>query len=103
MAIWTNCAGYTRRDCLRLGLTALFGGGLAPALRVRAAATAALPIQAKGCILIWLDGGPTHYETFDPKPEAPAEIRGKFDTIETGVPGVRFSEGIPNLAQTFAK
>src|SRR2546421_293363 len=69
----TNCAGVTRRDCLRLGLGTLVGGGLAHALRLRAAAPAsAKPIQAKGCILIWLDGGPTHYETFDPKPNAPA-------------------------------
>jgi hypothetical protein len=98
MAIWTNCAGFSRRDCLRLGLTTLFGGGLAQALRVRAAAPAGLPMQAKGCILIWLDGGPTHYETFDPKPDAPAEIRGQFQAIPTKVAGVRFSEHLKKLA-----
>jgi hypothetical protein len=97
MAIWTNCAGYTRRDCLRLGLSTLFGGGLARALRVRAAAPAGLPMQAKGCILIWLDGGPTHYETFDPKPDAPAEIRGQFQAIPTKVAGIRFSEHLKKL------
>jgi hypothetical protein len=45
-----------------------------------------------------MDGGPSHYETFDPKPEAPAEIRGEFGTIETKTPGMRFSEILPNLA-----
>jgi len=47
---------------------------------------------AKSCILIWMDGGPTHFETFDPKPDAPAEIRGEFDPIATAVPGVHFSQ-----------
>lgn len=54
--------------------------------------------QADACILIWMDGGPSHYETFDPKPEAPAEIRGEFGTIETKTPGMRFSEILPKLA-----
>jgi hypothetical protein len=88
----------SRRDCLRLGLGALLGGGLAHALRMRAwAGTAELP-TAKSCILIWLDGGPTHYETFDPKPEAPKEIRGEFEPIRTKVPGVLFSRHLKRLA-----
>jgi hypothetical protein len=94
----TNCAGASRRDILRLGLGTLLGGGLAHALRVQAAGSTALPIRAKGCILIWLDGGPTHYETFDPKPEAPAEIRGEFKAIATKAAGVRFSEHLKRLA-----
>ncbi|HEX4588854.1 MAG TPA: DUF1501 domain-containing protein, partial [Gemmataceae bacterium] len=99
MATWTNCAGLSRRDCLRLGLGTIFGGGLAHALRLRASAADAGPnMQAKGCILIWLDGGPTHYETFDPKPDAPAEIRGEFKAIPTKIPGVRFSEHLARLA-----
>ncbi len=101
MASWTNCSGLTRRDCLRLGLGTAFGGGLAHVLRLRAfaAANPAQPrMQAKGCILIWLDGGPTHYETFDPKPDAPAEIRGQFKAISTKVAGVRFSEHLTRLA-----
>ena len=73
----TNCESTTRRDCLRLGLGALIGGGLIDALRLRG--EAALPgARPTSCILIWMDGGPSHYETFDPKPGAPAEIRGKF-------------------------
>src|SRR5438128_10207282 len=95
MATWTNCAGLTRRDCLRLGLGALAGGGLAHALRLRAADAAP---RARGCILIWMDGGPSHYETFDPKPSAPAEIRGQHKAIATRVPGVQFAEHLPRLA-----
>ena len=67
----------TRRDCIKLGLGSLFGGSFIGALKARAASTGAGPTPtAKSCILIWMDGGPTHYETFDPKPDAPAEIRG---------------------------
>jgi hypothetical protein len=50
------------------------------------------------CILIWMDGGPSHFETFDPKPDAPAEIRGELNAISTKIPGVCFSEHLPRLA-----
>jgi hypothetical protein len=103
MSTWTNCAGVSRRDCLRLGLGALFGGGLGHALRLRTLAAPTNPGAARSCILIWLDGGPTHYETFDPKPDAPAEIRGQFKPIPTSVPGVHFSEHLPRLAGLFNK
>src|SRR4051812_16976624 len=86
-----NCEGTTRRDCLKLGLGALFGGGLAQTLRLRAGETASTR-QAKSCILIWMDGGPTHYETLDPKPDAPSELRGEFKPIATQVPGLQLSE-----------
>src|SRR5207249_9326051 len=77
----------------------LFGGGLVHSLRVAAhAASPATKAQAKSCILIWMDGGPTHYETFDPKPNAPAEIRGQFKPIATKVPGIQFSEHLKRLA-----
>src|SRR5947208_11141837 len=92
----TNCEGVSRRDCLQLGLTALLGGGLATALRARAADGGVA--QAKACILIWQDGGPTHYETFDPKPDAPSEIRGEFKPAATKVAGVQFAEHLPKLA-----
>jgi hypothetical protein len=97
MGIYTNCESVTRRDCLRLGLSGLLGGGLIDALRVRgeAAITNARPTS---CILIWMDGGPSHYETFDPKPGAPSEIRGQFKPIATKVPGVSFSEPMKRLA-----
>jgi hypothetical protein len=96
-----NCQGLSRRNCLQLGLGSLFGGGLVNALRVRGQASeqdTTEPVTATSCILIWMDGGPTHFETFDPKPEAPAEIRGEFNSIATSVPGVRFSEHMSKLA-----
>lgn len=102
MSLHKNCVGMSRRDCLQLGLGALLGGGLVHALRMRglAAATTAssAPASAKSCILIWMDGGPSHYETFDPKPLAPKEIRGEFDPIATRVTGVHFSQHMKRLA-----
>lgn len=102
-----NCAGHMRRDFLKLGLTAAGGGlGFTDLLRARAmAAQAPQPSLSHpvNCILVWLDGGPSHYEMFDPKPEAPSEIRGSFGTIPTSVPGVRFSECVPHLAKAADK
>ena len=100
---YRNCAGVTRRNCLQLGLGALLGGGLADLLRLRVQAAETADGQppaprAKSCILIWLDGGPTHYETFDPKPLAPKEIRGEFEPITTKLPGVQFSKHMTRLA-----
>ena len=99
--IRSNCEGATRRDCLQLGLGTLMAGGLTGALRARAVASDAVreSRQADACILIWMDGGPTHYETFDPKPEAPVEIRGEFDTTPTKISGVHFSEHMKRLAE----
>lgn len=96
-----NCEGTTRRDCLKLGLgTVLGGGSLVNLLRLKSHAgeSSAPDAKAKSCILVWLDGGPTHYETFDPKPEAPKEIRGEFSPISTSLPGVQFSQHMEKLA-----
>src|SRR5262245_18219555 len=102
MSLHRNCEGTRRRDCLKLGLGALLGGGLSQALSARASADEASPAakssKQTSCILFWLDGGPSHFETFDPKPEAPAEIRGEFTTIQTKIPGVHFSENMQRLA-----
>jgi hypothetical protein len=106
MPTHTNCAGVSRRDCLQLGLGALLGGGLLTALRARGLAVEAVnkpAAKAKSCILIWQDGGPTHYEMFDPKPDAPAEYRGEFKAIKTAVPGVHFSEHMMKLAKALDK
>jgi len=95
------CDGLTRRGYLQLGLSAALGAGLTDLLRLRGMAAgsgSSIKGPAKSCILVWLDGGPTHYETFDPKPEAPSEIRGEFFPIETQVPGVYFSEHMQRLA-----
>ena len=101
-----NCDGLRRRDFLQLGVGSL---GLAGMLQARALAGPALsrgsarPGDRVKCIMIWLDGGPSHYETFDPKPDAPVEIRGALDTIPTAVPGLRFSEAVPELAKVADK
>lgn len=80
------------------------GGGLVDAVRLRGQASdAALPATAKACILIWMDGGPTHFETFDPKPNAPVELRGEFGAISTKLPGVQFSEHMTKLASSLDK
>jgi hypothetical protein len=57
------------------------------------------PPKVKNCILIWLAGGPSHLDTFDPKPDAPKDVRGEFKAIDTSVPGLRISEVFPNLAK----
>jgi len=102
MTTHRNCEGITRRNCLKLGLSGLVAGGLVGALRAQATASESKSLartrQAKACILIWMDGGPSHYETFDPKPEAPVEIRGSFDSIATTISGVHFSQHMQQLA-----
>ena len=97
MKTYRNCSGFSRRDCLRLGLGGFVGLNFVDALRARDAASGPKP-AAKSCILIWLDGGPTHYETFDPKPKAPSEYRGEFGTIATRIPGLLYSEHMKRLA-----
>jgi len=93
------CDGLTRRNCLQLGLGALGGVGLSGMLRLQAESATA-DARKRSCILVWLDGGPTHYETFDPKPNAPSEIRGEFHPISTSIPGVQFSEHLVRLAKS---
>lgn len=97
----TNCAGITRRDCLQLGFAGFLGAGFVPFLRAADGDSAAA--RAKSCILIWMDGGPTHFETFDPKPDAPEEYRGEFKTVATKLPGVVFSEHMKQLAANLDK
>ena len=105
-ALNTNCAGVARRDFIQLGVGGVLGLGMGDLLRLRAdaaqASGKASPDQVN-CILVWLDGGPTHYEMFDPKPDAPSEVRGKFKPIPTNVPGVSFCETMPKLAKTLDK
>lgn len=102
-SIHSNCEGVRRRDFLQIGLGSLLGVGMTDLLRLQSRAGEpgvgrSNPGNETRCILIWLDGGPTHYETFDPKPDAPAEIRGKLGPIATSVDGIRFCETIPKLA-----
>src|SRR6185312_7115423 len=99
-----NCSGVTRRDSLQLGLGALLGGGFVSALKaVETLHKPSVAAKAKACILIWQDGGPTHYEMFDPKPKAPSEYRGEFKAIPTAVPGFHFSEHMTQLAKQLGR
>jgi hypothetical protein len=86
----------TRRQTLRLGATGLFGGMTLPGwLRAEEAAKASGPrseAKAKSCLFIFLEGGPPQQDMWDPKPDAPVEIRGPFQTISTKSPGVIFTE-----------
>lgn len=90
-----------RRKLLQLGVGGLAAGSFSELLRLRSVAAADLAPGKKpsNCILIWMDGGPTHLETFDLKPEAPAEIRGEFSPIKTNVAGVEICEYMPRLAK----
>lgn len=92
----------SRRDAIRLGLTAAAGGLLLPGLRaaeILAPAPAPAP-RAKAVIQVWLWGGPAHLDTFDPKPEAGPDYCGPFTKpIETNVPGIRICEMLPLLAK----
>lgn len=89
----------TRREILRTGLVGFSGLTLAQLLQQRGLAAESKPQEKTAVILVWLRGGASHLETFDPKPEAPADYRGPFGTIDTNVPGIRIGELLPNLAK----
>lgn len=91
------CDGVTRRRFLQVGAIGQLGLAL-PQLLAPRAAGAAEP-RADACILLWLQGGPSQIETFDPKPDAPPEIRGPFRPIETNVGGIQIAEIFPLLAR----
>ncbi len=96
-----RCDGVTRRNSLQLGLGALLGTSFVGSLQALAESkhSGQGPVaKANRCILIWMDGGPTHFETFDPKPDAPLEYRGEFSDIATSVSGVAYSEHMVKLA-----
>ena len=87
---------YSRRDVLRssVGLA-----GLTIPTLLRARAETPVPAKAKSCIVIYCWGGISHYESWDPKPDAPSELRGEFSPISTATPGIQFCEHIPLMAK----
>lgn len=97
MPMHRNCDGYTRRDALRVGVLGAAGLSLAGYLRM-ASAGETKTAKGRSAIFINLVGGPSHMDTFDLKPNAPSEVRGEFDPIQTGVPGIEISEHLPKLA-----
>ena len=96
--------GSTRRGFLQTGLAGLAGLSLPALLRQQALAVAAGQAKSKtNVILFWLSGGPSHLDTWDPKPEAPPEIRGPFGHIPTKLPGVHVCEHLPLTARLMDK
>ena len=101
-AMW-RLSGLLDRDLSRRAwLSSVTGTGLLswPVLQVaRSVGAAPSGTRPRSLILLWQDGGPSPFETFDPKPEAPAEYRGELGAIETRLPGVAYCEILPRLAQ----
>jgi hypothetical protein len=99
-----TCDGATRRDFLKVGALGLGALTLPGLLRARAAARAAgLPTKNTSVVWLWLGGGPTHIETFDPKMTAPAEFRSVVGAVKTNLPGVEIGGVFPKVAQVADK
>src|SRR5438874_5408148 len=105
------CDGVTRRELLQVGGAALLGLSLPEFLAASQASASQEPPKgakngwnsAKSVILIYLQGGPSHIDIWDTKPDAPADVRGEFKPIKTNVDGVVLSEVMPKLAQQMDK
>lgn len=93
-----TCAGISRREVLQVGGSSALALTLVDALRAEAAAPGERP-TANACILFWLSGGPSQHETFDPKPDQPAEVRGPYAPLETNVSGIQVSSLLPLLSR----
>ncbi len=97
---------FSRREWLRVGGLGALGLSLSDLLGARASASDLVKEtkgptfgRAKSCIILFLSGGPPQHETWDPKPDAPSELRGSFSPIRTSVPGLNFCETLPYTAQ----
>ena len=98
--------GITRRDLVRIGGSAIMGLTLGPLLTLRAKAVAEALAKggpgwgkAKSIIMVYLQGGPSHLDLWDPKENVPDKIRSSFGNIKTKIPGINFTEILPKLAQ----
>src|SRR5436309_9594117 len=91
------CDGLTRRDFLHAGSLATLGLTLPGFLAAKEAG--AVQDKDVNCIMLFLLGGPSHIDTWDPKPAAPEEIRGPFKTVPTNVPGIEITEIFPRMAR----
>src|SRR5690242_4301904 len=106
----TTCEGPTRRELLRAGSIGLFGLNLANFLAAQKNAQAADKYagargfgSAQSVIMVFLQGGPSHIDIWDPKPDAPSNIRGEFKPIKTKIPGTQISETMPMMADQLDK
>src|SRR5215469_16780017 len=108
-----TCEGPTRRELMRIGSIGLMGLSLPHFFLWRDQAKAAEAANkyagargfnsAKSVIMVFLQGGPSHIDIWDPKPDAPSNVRGEFKPITTNVPGIQLSETMPMLAQQMDK
>jgi hypothetical protein len=89
----------TRREWLQLAAAGVAATSMSGWIERLAAQTANNPRRQRSCILLWMTGGPPQHETWDPKPDAPAEVRGPFGSIASSVPGVRVGELMPRTAR----
>ncbi len=97
-----NCQGVTRRELLQVGGLGLLGLSLADWLRAEPARPSGRQSGKRkdtSCILIFLEGGPSQLETFDPKPAAPDDVRGPYGSIATTVAGTHVCELLPGMAR----
>ncbi|MCH8274695.1 MAG: DUF1501 domain-containing protein [Armatimonadetes bacterium] len=97
--VWfRDCEGWSRRNFLKIGLTGVLALSLPDILQLRAMAS---PIQTRkrSVIMLFMGGGPSHIDTFDPKPDAGPDYMGPMKAIPTNVDGVMINEGLPRLAQ----
>lgn len=98
------CDGLSRRDYLRAGgLGALAGASSFSQLSVASDKRVAASAAAKRCVILFLTGGPAQHSTWDPKPDAVAEVRGNFDAISTSVPGTQICELLPQTSQLMGR
>src|SRR5881394_3637095 len=104
-----TCDGFSRREFLRIGGAGVLGLSLGDIFRLQAASSEPEGNlktgwgNAKSVIFIFLQGGPSHIDIWDPKPDAPSNIRGEFKPIKTNVPGIHLSEVMPLLAKQMDK
>ena len=105
-----TCEGPTRRELLRAGSIGLLGLNLADFLAWQGTARAGTKLEgsrgfgsAKSVIMVFLQGGPSHIDIWDPKPDAPANIRGEFKPIKTKIPGTHIGEHMPMMANALDK
>jgi len=95
-----DCQRVSRRSFLSIGALGGLGLSLPAFLQAKSAATTGEQADKDvNCILIWAHGGMSHHDTLDPKPEAPLSVRGEFGVIDTAIPGVQFTDVVPNMAR----
>jgi uncharacterized protein (DUF1501 family) len=99
-----DCDGTSRREFLKVGTLGLGAMGLPALLQARAdAASAGRPVKDTAVVWLWLSGGPTHVETFDPKMTAPSEYRSTTGEVATNVPGITIGGTLPKIASVADK